>query len=71
MKKKTATFALSKVKKFALKIQMLLIFKEKNIQEGNFMKWLPIKNYEELYKISDIGEVGKQKTAGGYSWKYL
>ena len=53
------------------------------------MKWLPIKNYEGLYEISDTGEVrsvdrilkvtnqkdtlfnGRQKTAGGYSWKYL
>ena len=36
------------------------------------MKWLPIKNYEELYEISDTGEVRSvNRILGGYSWKYL
>lgn len=45
--------------------------------------WKDIKNYEGKYQVSNYGQVkstykggrilkpGKQKTAGGYNWKYV
>lgn len=30
---------------------------EKSIQEENFIRWLPVENYEGLYEVSELGQV--------------
>ena len=42
---------------FSGNLQILLIIKGNLIQEMYFMKWLPVKNYEGYYEVSESGEV--------------